>query len=152
MCAAALYSKTRPEQNRGPLSPDARTVALVAYLPSSLRVSWRVAPAPKHLLPAGKDGDIVTINSQAIYESGQSGDIVCAVDPADPNSTSMIPLDSVGFSTGAAGFKSRPEIKVVELARTKSNYEGKQTSSEILVVRDSSSAPGAVLRITSRAF
>ena len=150
---AALISAPGQGQVRGSIDSVAKTVNLVAQMPGTARVTWRVSPAPKSWLLPEQGGSLVVIDTQGLSARGESLVADCRVEATDDAAAGLIPLGSYDARPPIETLQREEKMKVLSLIGAGSGDGGEQRSSKALLVFHSNSPTSdTLLQITVHAF
>jgi hypothetical protein len=128
-------------------------VNLVAVMPSSAHVAWRVFPAPESGSGSGITNDVLVIARQWLFARGASLEAYCTVARATEQNAELVSLTPADGMLASAAFLEKAPVRTIQLFTTSGSGVGPQVDLQTLLVTHSSShSDPAVVSIVVVAF
>jgi hypothetical protein len=148
VCAAHL-----PGQDRGPLKGPAKTVNLIARMPSSAQISFRALPAESLWLEQEQNADLVVIAGRWLLGRGESLDARCALIGGDEKTEGLVSLKPDAASLFLTSFRQTSTARTIPLVTASDSTTGQQSALQmLLVVHSPVRDPSAFLRVMVTAY
>lgn len=136
-----------------PIRSQGTGVNLVAVMPSSAHVAWKVFPTPESGSGNGITNDVLVIARQWLFARSASPEAYCTVSsPAEQNAEIVSLTPAEGMLASVAFLKNAP-VRTIHLFNASVARVGSQVSVQMLVVSHGGSpSDPTVVRVVVVAF